>query len=113
MEKMRIILAIIFSLCANIIVKLIVLYIEDVIKKTFKKNKEKIINIVKLFYPIFSLSFIFSLAKGYPAILLDKYQYSLNALFYAGVILSIYHWLFKPIFKKIISIIENYHIKKG
>lgn len=111
MDKLRITLAIIFSLCVNIIIKLIIAYIEGVIKRIFTIMSDKVNNILSLFYPIFSIAFIFLLAKIYPAIIFEKYQYCLNLIIYAGVILAIYHWFFKPILNKIAEAIKNYQTK--
>src|SRR4030042_665627 len=111
MDKLRIILALLFCLFSNIIIKVFVLWVEDFIKKVFTGKEERIIKTISLFYPFLSLIFVFTLAWIYPAIILFRYQYVLNVLSYAAVILAIYHWFLKPIINKILKTIKDYQIK--
>ncbi len=113
MDKLRIGLSILFSICINVIVKLIIVWIENTIKQCFINNYEKVIKILSIFYPIFSIVFIFTMPKIYPAFIFEEYQYFLNIIFYAAIILAIYHWFFKPIINKFADIIKNYQIKNG
>jgi hypothetical protein len=106
MEKIRIIISIIFTMASVTIIKLIVIWIEAQIKEQFE-NHEKIIKIVNNFYPLLTIGFSILLAFTYPAIPLDKYSFVLNFILYCGGILLVYHWLFKTIVDRIIKYIQN------
>jgi len=113
MDKTRIILAIVFCIFINVIIKVIIIYINNTIISIYKNNADKILNVFKLFYPLLNIVFIFVMPNIYPALLFTEYQYFLNILFYGAGILSIYLWFFKPLMKKVEELIKNYQLKNG